>query len=59
MFEEISAPFEVGVTYTGEIIIGVGEVWQAFISAEGCREIAANLYTAAAEAQSIVNARNN
>jgi hypothetical protein len=59
MFEEISGAFEVGVTFDGEIIIGVGNIWQAIITAEDARGIAANLYLGAAEAQNIISARNN
>lgn len=57
--EEIIAPFEVGVTYDGEMIIGVGNVWMTTITPEDARAIAANLYVAAAEAETIIAARSN
>lgn len=57
--DEIIAAFEVGVTYDGEIIIGVGGVWTTSITPEDARAIAANLYLGAAEAQNIIAARNN
>jgi hypothetical protein len=59
MFDEITGPFEVGVTFEGEIIIGVGNVWHAVITPEDARGIAANLYLGAAEAQTIIAARSN
>lgn len=59
MFDEIIAPFEVGVTFDGELIIGVGDAWVTSITPEDARAIAANLYTAASEAEHIINARNN
>lgn len=57
--EEIIAPFKVGVTYDGEMIIGVGNVWMTTITPEDARAIAANLYVAAAEAETIIAARSN
>ena len=57
--EEIMAPFEVGVTYDGEIIMGVGGLWTTDILPEDARAIAANLYLAAAEAETIIAARSN
>lgn len=57
--DEIIAPFEVGVTYDGEMIIGVGNVWMTTITPEDARAIAANLYLAAAEAETIIAARSN
>lgn len=57
--EEIIAPFEVGVTFDGEMIIGVGNVWMTTITPEDARAIAANLYLAAAEAETIIAARSN
>ena len=53
------APFEVGVTFDGEMIIGVGDVWVTTITPEDARAIAANLYVAAAEAETIIAARSN
>jgi hypothetical protein len=59
MFEEITGTFDVGVTHDGEIIIFVDGVWEAMITPDGARQIAANLYVAAAEAQNILAARSN
>lgn len=59
MFDEISAPFEVGVTHDGEMIIGVEGVWLSIITPENARSIASNLYLGAAEAETIIAARNN
>ena len=59
MFDEIIAPFEVGVTFDGEMIMGVGDLWMTTITPEDARAIAANLYVAAAEAETIIAARSN
>jgi hypothetical protein len=59
MFDEIIAPFEVGVTFDGEMIMGVGNLWMTTITPEDARAIAANLYVAAAEAETIIAARSN
>jgi (2Fe-2S) ferredoxin len=59
MFAEITGALEVGVTHDGEIIVFVEGVWQAVVSPTGAREIASHLYLAAAEAETIIAARNN
>lgn len=59
MFDEIIAAFEVGVTFDGEMIMGVGNLWVTTITPEDARAIAANLYVAAAEAETIIAARSN
>ena len=59
MFDEIIAPFEVGVTFDGELIIGVGDLWVTTITPEDARSIASNLYIGAAESEAIIAARSN